>query len=39
MKNIFEEKVTYEIINRVESLSSETKAKWGKMSVDQMLAH
>lgn len=39
MKNIFEEKITSEVINRIESLSSDSKANWGKMNVDQMLAH
>lgn len=39
MKNIFTKSVTEEIIRRVNNLSSETKANWGKMSVAQMLAH
>lgn len=39
MKNIFEEKVTNEIIDRINKLTPETKALWGKMTVSQMLAH
>jgi hypothetical protein len=39
MKNIFDPKVTAELIQRINSLNSETKPLWGKMSVDQMLAH
>ena len=39
MKNIFDPKVTQELIDRINSLTSTTTPKWGKMSVDQMLAH
>lgn len=39
MKNIFSPSVTDEVISRIEALSLDTKPKWGKMSVDQMLAH
>lgn len=39
MKNIFDPKVSAEIVARINRLSPETKAQWGKMSVDQMLAH
>lgn len=39
MKNIFSTPVTEELISRVNSLSIDTKPQWGKMSVDQMLAH
>lgn len=39
MQNIFENKGAEELINRIEALTPETKAQWGKMSVDQMLAH
>ncbi|WP_341224637.1 DUF1569 domain-containing protein [uncultured Arcticibacterium sp.] len=39
MKNIFEASVTNEIIGRINQLSPESKAIWGKMSVAQMLAH
>ncbi len=39
MKNIFEASVTHEIIDRINHLTPETKAHWGTMTVDQMLAH
>ena len=39
MKNIFDAEVTSELISRVNLLTPETAAKWGKMTVDQMLAH
>lgn len=39
LPNVFQEVVTAEIIARIESLTPETPAKWGKMSVAQMLAH
>lgn len=39
MKNIFDPKVTDELIDRINQLKPETPALWGKMSVDQMLAH
>lgn len=39
MKNIFDAAVTAELIQRINSLGPETKPLWGKMSVDQMLAH
>lgn len=39
MKNIFQEQVTNEIINRINQLTSSTTPKWGKMTVGQMLAH
>jgi hypothetical protein len=39
MKNIFDPSVTDELISRINQLSPETTPKWGKMSVDQMLAH
>lgn len=39
MKNIFDPTVTAELIQRINSLNSDTKPLWGKMSVDQMLAH
>ena len=39
MKNIFDPKVNEELIGRVNQLKPETPALWGKMSVDQMLAH
>ncbi|OEK09884.1 hypothetical protein A8C32_10265 [Flavivirga aquatica] len=39
MKNIFDLKETNTIIDRINKLDSSTKQLWGKMSVDQMLAH
>lgn len=39
MTNIFNQKETETVIDRINNLSIETKPKWGKMSVDQMLAH
>lgn len=39
MKNIFDASVANEIINRINQLSIELQPRWGKMSVDQMLAH
>ena len=39
MKNVFDPAVTAELIHRIEQLSPESSALWGKMSVDQMLAH
>jgi len=39
MKNIFEEKVSNEVIDRINKLTPETQAQWGKMNVAQMLAH
>lgn len=39
MKNIFDPTVTEELISRINQLRPESPALWGKMSVDQMLAH
>lgn len=39
IKNIFEKSVTDEVIDRINSLSTESKPLWGKMNVAQMLAH
>jgi len=39
MKNIFEQKIAEEVIRRINSLTPNTKAQWGKMNVGQMLAH
>lgn len=39
IKNIFEKEVSDEIINRINQLSNTQNPLWGKMSVDQMLAH
>lgn len=39
MKNLFEKQDLEETLQRIEKLTPETTAQWGKMSVDQMLAH
>lgn len=39
MENIFAEEVVSKTIDRINSLSSTTAGKWGKMNVGQMLAH
>ncbi|WP_288369580.1 DUF1569 domain-containing protein [uncultured Algoriphagus sp.] len=39
MKNIFDQAVTDELTARVEALNPDSQPLWGKMSVDQMLAH
>ena len=39
MKNVFEPAVTAELIHRIEQLTPQSPGLWGKMSVDQMLAH
>lgn len=39
MKNIFDQAVTNEVIERINQLNPSSKPNWGKMSVDQMLAH
>jgi hypothetical protein len=39
MKDIFHPQVTQDLIHRINSLTPETSPQWGKMSVDQMLAH
>jgi hypothetical protein len=39
MKNIFDPQVHEELIDRINQLTPESKPNWGKMSVDQMLAH
>jgi len=39
MKNIFDKSDTQAIIDRINNLTPTTKGQWGKMSVDQMLAH
>ena len=39
MKNIFDKSDTQDIIDRINKLTPTTKGQWGKMSVDQMLAH
>lgn len=39
LPNIFDSAVAQSIIERINLLTPETPARWGKMSVDQMLAH
>lgn len=39
MQNLFGAKEAQKYIDRINNLSKETVANWGKMSVDQMLAH
>ncbi|MEO6301590.1 MAG: DUF1569 domain-containing protein [Bacteroidia bacterium] len=39
MKNVFKQDDIVELINRINKLTSTSKALWGKMTVDQMLAH
>jgi hypothetical protein len=39
MKNIFDKTVVDELMQRINQLNENSKANWGKMSVDQMLAH
>ena len=39
MQNVFDAKDAQEYINRINNLSPETPKKWGKMSVNQVLAH
>ncbi|GAA4803093.1 DUF1569 domain-containing protein [Litoribaculum gwangyangense] len=39
MNNIFDLKETNKLIERIDKLDAYAKPQWGKMSVDQMLAH
>ena len=39
MKDIFDKTVSEGIINRIDALTPNSERKWGKMTVDQMLAH
>lgn len=39
MKTLFDINSYNEILNRIEKLTPETQAKWGKMNVGQMLSH
>ena len=39
MENIFSSEGAKSFLDRLDKLTSETKAKWGKMNVSQMLAH
>ena len=37
--NIFKSETVNQVTERIDKLSAESKAKWGKMNVGQMLAH
>ena len=39
LPNIFQQETADAIIERINKLSADTQPEWGKMSVDQMLAH
>ena len=39
LPNLFTEKISSEVIQRINQLEPATTPAWGKMSVDQMLAH
>lgn len=39
MKSVFDANVVQELKNRINRLSTDSQPQWGKMSVDQMLAH
>lgn len=39
MKSLFEPEVTREIVDRINRLTAGTRPLWGKMRVEQMLAH
>lgn len=39
LPNIFTQKVSQQVIDRINNLTPETQAKWGKMNVSQVLAH
>lgn len=39
MKNLFDDLPRQEIIDRINKLTSDSKAQWGKMNVSQMLHH
>lgn len=39
MNSLFNQAGTQEIINRINSLTPDSKGQWGKMSINQMLAH
>lgn len=38
-KNLFDEQESKEAIKRIQNLTPNTQAKWGKMNVSQMMAH
>lgn len=37
--NIFTKEISEQVISRINTLTADAQPKWGKMSVDQMLAH
>jgi len=39
MKNMFNEKEIQTVVGRIKNLNTQAQPLWGKMSVDQMLAH
>lgn len=39
MENVFDASTAQQYINRINNLQEETHGQWGKMTVDQMLAH
>jgi Protein of unknown function (DUF1569) len=39
MKSIYNKTVCDELLNRIDQLSADSKALWGKMNVTQMMAH
>ncbi len=39
MKSLFEESAVDELLKRAEHITPQTQRQWGKMNVDQMLAH
>lgn len=39
MKNLFEPSVKQEILSRIDKLSPDSKAQWGKMNVNQAMRH
>lgn len=39
MKSVFDKTTREELINRINSLSNDSKAQWGKMNVYQMVKH
>ncbi|MBI3133344.1 MAG: DUF1569 domain-containing protein [Bacteroidetes bacterium] len=39
LPNIFTTEVSEQVVNRINTLKADTRSLWGKMSVDQMLAH
>jgi hypothetical protein len=39
MKTLFDQTVSSEILSRIEKITTDAKRQWGKMEVDQMLAH